>query len=83
MSVTRKLLSWIKRGSNQQVATDQLERAIAAEILKIWSNKPAYPGRKPEAVDKVTPDGRLPTEVEPIVSASSRSSPTRELMQAC
>jgi uncharacterized protein YidB (DUF937 family) len=65
--------SWIKRGPNQQVAPDQLERAIGPEILDDLVQRTGLPRQEllsrlaqvlPEAVDKFTPDGRLPTENE-------------------
>jgi uncharacterized protein YidB (DUF937 family) len=65
--------SWIKRGPNQQVVPDQLERAIGPEILDNLVQQTGLSRQEllsrltqvlPEAVDKFTPDGRLPTEVE-------------------
>jgi uncharacterized protein YidB (DUF937 family) len=65
--------SWIKRGPNQQVAPDQLERAIGPDILDDLVQRTGLSRQEllsrlaqvlPEAVDKFTPDGRLPTENE-------------------
>jgi uncharacterized protein YidB (DUF937 family) len=65
--------SWIKRGPNQQVAPEQLERAIGPEILDNLVQQTDLSRQEllsrltqvlPEAVDKFTPDGRLPTEAE-------------------
>jgi uncharacterized protein YidB (DUF937 family) len=65
--------SWIRRGPNQQVAPDQLERAIGPEILDDLVQRTGLSRQEllsrlsqvlPEAVDKFTPDGRLPTEAE-------------------
>jgi uncharacterized protein YidB (DUF937 family) len=65
--------SWIKRGPNQQVAPDQLERAIGPEMLNDLVQRTGLSRQEllsrlaqvlPEAVDKFTPDGRLPTENE-------------------
>ena len=65
--------SWVKRGHNQQVAPDQLERAIGPEILDDLVQRTGLSRQEllsrlaqilPEAVDKFTPDGRLPTETE-------------------
>jgi uncharacterized protein YidB (DUF937 family) len=65
--------SWIRSGPNQQVAPDQLERAIGPEILDDLVQRTGLSRQEllsrlsqvlPEAVDKLTPDGRVPTEVE-------------------
>ena len=65
--------SWIKRGPNQQVAPDQLETAIGPEMLDDLVQRTGLSRKEllshlaqvlPEAVDKLTPDGRLPTENE-------------------
>ncbi len=65
--------SWIKRGPNQQVGPDQLESAIGPEVLDSLTQQTGLSRQEllsrlsqilPEAVDKFTPDGRVPTEVE-------------------
>ena len=65
--------SWIKPGPNQQLAPDQLERAIGPEVLNTLSQQTGLSREEllarltrelPEAVDKFTPEGRLPTEDE-------------------
>jgi uncharacterized protein YidB (DUF937 family) len=65
--------SWIRSGPNRQVAPDQLERAIGPEILDDLVQRTGLSRQEllsrlsqvlPEAVDKLTPDGRVPTAVE-------------------
>ena len=62
--------SWIRRGPNQQLSPDQLERAIGPEVLETLVQQTGLSHNEllsrltqilPEAVDKYTPDGRLPT----------------------
>jgi len=65
--------SWVSRGPNQPLAPDQLERAIGPDVLDTLSQ---HTGLKrdellsrltrelPTAVDKFTPEGRLPSEDE-------------------
>lgn len=61
--------SWVKPGPNQPVAPDQLERAIGRDVLAKLSQETGLSRDElmtrltrnlPEAVDKYTPDGRLP-----------------------
>ena len=65
--------SWVKTGPNQSLATDQLEQAIGADALKTLTQQTGLSREEllarltrdlPAAVDKFTPDGRLPTEDE-------------------
>ena len=65
--------SWVKPGSNQQLAPDQLEQAIGPDVLNTLSQQTGLSREEllsrltrelPTAVDKFTPDGRLPTEDE-------------------
>ena len=65
--------SWVKMGPNQQLAPDQLERAIGPEVLNTLTQQTGLSRQEllsrltrelPEAVDKFTPEGRLPTEDE-------------------
>jgi uncharacterized protein YidB (DUF937 family) len=65
--------SWVKPGPNQQLAPDQLEQAIGPDVLNTLSQQTGLSREEllarltrelPEAVDKFTPDGRLPTEDE-------------------
>ena len=65
--------SWVKPGPNQQLAPDQLEQAIGPDVLNTLSQQTGLSREEllsrltrelPAAVDKFTPDGRLPTEDE-------------------
>jgi uncharacterized protein YidB (DUF937 family) len=65
--------SWVNRGPNQQIAPHQLEQAIGPDVLNTLSQQTGLSREEllsrltrelPEAVDKFTPEGRLPTEDE-------------------
>jgi uncharacterized protein YidB (DUF937 family) len=65
--------SWVQKGPNQPIEPDQLEQAIGHETLSTLSEKTGLSRDEllsrlsrelPAAVDKFTPEGRLPTEVE-------------------
>lgn len=65
--------SWVKPGANQQLGPDQLEQAIGPDVLNTLSQQTGLSREEllsrltrelPAAVDKFTPDGRLPTEDE-------------------
>jgi uncharacterized protein YidB (DUF937 family) len=65
--------SWVKTGPNQQLAPDQLEQAIGPDVLNTLSQQTGLSREEllsrltrelPAAVDKFTPEGRLPTEDE-------------------
>jgi uncharacterized protein YidB (DUF937 family) len=65
--------SWVKTGPNQQLGPDQLEQAIGPEVLNTLSQQTGLSREEllsrltrelPAAVDKFTPEGRLPTETE-------------------
>lgn len=65
--------SWVKTGPNQPLGPDQLEQAIGADALKTLSQQTGLSREEllarltrdlPGAVDKFTPDGRVPTEDE-------------------
>lgn len=60
-------------GPNQQLAPQQLEQAIGPEVLNtlaqqtgLWREELLAKLKQvlPDAVDKFTPNGRLPTEAE-------------------
>jgi len=62
--------SWVGRGPNKQVAPSQLEQAIGPEVLATLSEQTGLSREEilarlskdlPDAVDKYTPDGRIPT----------------------
>ena len=65
--------SWVKKGPNQQLGPDQLEQAIGPDVLNTLSQQTGLSRDEllsrltrelPAAVDKFTPEGRLPTEDE-------------------
>ena len=65
--------SWVNTGPNQQLRADQLEQAIGPDALKTLSEHTGLSREDllsrltrelPAAVDKLTPEGRLPTEDE-------------------
>jgi uncharacterized protein YidB (DUF937 family) len=65
--------SWVSKGPNQQLQPDQLERAIGPDVLNSLSQQTGLSREEllsrltrelPSAVDKMTPEGRLPTEDE-------------------
>ena len=65
--------SWVKTGPNKQLTPAQLEQAIGPEVLETLSQQTGLAREEllsrlcrelPDAVDKYTPQGRLPTESE-------------------
>ena len=65
--------SWVQTGPNQQLAPQQLEQAIGPDVLNTLSQQTGLSREEllsrltrelPDAVDKFTPKGRLPTEDE-------------------
>ena len=65
--------SWVKTGPNKPVTPSQLEQAIGPELLDTLSKQTGLSRSEllarlsrelPDAVDKYTPQGRLPTEAE-------------------
>jgi uncharacterized protein YidB (DUF937 family) len=65
--------SWVNKGPNQPVAPEQLQQAIGPEVLNTLSQQTGLSREEllsrlsrelPDAVDKLTPDGRLPNEDE-------------------
>jgi uncharacterized protein YidB (DUF937 family) len=65
--------SWIKTGPNKSVSPQQVEQAISPEVLDTLSRQTGLSQQEllarlshelPDAVDKYTPEGRLPTEAE-------------------
>lgn len=61
--------SWVGSGPNQQIAPPQLEQAIGPDVLKALSKQTGLSRDEllarlsrelPDAVDKYTPQGRLP-----------------------
>jgi uncharacterized protein YidB (DUF937 family) len=65
--------SWVGRGPNKPVTPEQLERAIGPDVLATLSRETGLSHDEllarltrelPEAVDRYTPDGRIPSESE-------------------
>ena len=65
--------SWVGTGANQPIGPTQLEQAIGPDVLTTLSQRTGLSQEEllsrltrelPTAVDKFTPEGRLPTEEE-------------------
>jgi uncharacterized protein YidB (DUF937 family) len=65
--------SWVGHGPNKQIAPSDLERAIGPDVLAHVSQQTGLSREEilsrlsknlPEAVDKYTPQGRIPTAAE-------------------
>ena len=65
--------SWVKTGPNKPCTPSQLEQAVGPEVLDTLSKQTGLSREElvsrlcrelPDAVDKYTPQGRLPTEAE-------------------
>ena len=65
-----KVDSWVATGPNKQIAPSQLEQAIGPDVVKTLSKQTGLSREEilvrlsrelPHAVDKYTPEGRLPT----------------------
>jgi uncharacterized protein YidB (DUF937 family) len=65
--------SWVSRGANQPMNQDQLQQALGPDVLTTLSQHTGLSQDEllsrltrelPHAVDKMTPDGRLPTDDE-------------------
>ena len=65
--------SWVGKGPNQPIGPTQLEQAIGPDVLNSLSQHTGLSREEllsrltrelPPAVDKFTPDGRLPSEAE-------------------
>ena len=64
---------WVKTGANKPCTPSQLEQAVGPEVLDTLSKQTGLSREElvsrlcrelPDAVDKYTPQGRLPTEAE-------------------
>ena len=62
--------SWISQGQNLPITTDQIQQALGSDKVKEMAAKLGLPADKiaemlavhlPQAIDKVTPDGKLPS----------------------
>jgi uncharacterized protein YidB (DUF937 family) len=65
--------SWVGRGPNKPVAPSQVEQAIGPDVLATLSEQTGLTREEilarlsknlPDAVDKYTPEGRIPTAAE-------------------
>jgi uncharacterized protein YidB (DUF937 family) len=65
--------SWVRKGPNQSISPDQLERALGSDVVATLAEKTGLSRGEilsrlsrtlPEAVDNLTPEGRVPTEEE-------------------
>jgi uncharacterized protein YidB (DUF937 family) len=65
--------SWVSPGPNKQISAQNLEQAIGPEVLATLSRETGLSHEEllsrlsrnlPEAVDKYTPEGRIPSEQE-------------------
>lgn len=63
--------SWVGRGPNKEIAPNQLERAVGPDVLATLSQQTGLSREEilarlsrelPTAVDKYTPEGRLPSQ---------------------
>ncbi len=62
--------SWISMGKNLPITADQIRQALGSDMVKQLAAKTGLPADKiaemlaqhlPQAIDKVTPDGKLPS----------------------
>ena len=77
--------SWVSTGQNKPIAPTELERALGEERIA-WLMQQTGMSREellaglsqelPQAVDKLTPEGRVPTELEAASLIAARSSAT-------
>src|SRR5512133_4322895 len=65
--------SWVSRGANKPIAPPQLEQAIGPDVLETLSQQTGLSREEllsrlsknlPDAVDKYTPEGRIPTPAD-------------------
>ncbi len=65
--------SWVKTGPNKPCTAAQLEKAIGPEVLETLTKQTGFSREElvsrlcrelPDAVDKYTPEGRIPSEAE-------------------
>jgi uncharacterized protein YidB (DUF937 family) len=68
-----KAQSWVSSGANQPIAPHELEQALGEERIQWLMEQTGMPraellnglsGELPDAIDKLTPDGRMPTDEE-------------------
>jgi uncharacterized protein YidB (DUF937 family) len=65
--------SWVSRGPNKKIAPHELEQTIGPDVLETLSRHTGLSREEilsrlsktlPDAVDRYTPEGRVPTETE-------------------
>jgi uncharacterized protein YidB (DUF937 family) len=65
--------SWVGSGANKQIAPSQLEQAIGSDVLETLSQQTGLSREEilsrlsknlPDAVDRYTPEGRIPTAAD-------------------
>ena len=68
-----KVQSWVSTGTNKSIAPNEIEQALGEERTQWLMEQTGMPrdqllnglsGELPQAIDKLTPDGRLPTDEE-------------------
>jgi uncharacterized protein YidB (DUF937 family) len=68
-----KVQSWVSTGANKSIAPNEIEQALGEERIQWLIEQTGMPreqlldglsGELPQAIDKLTPDGRLPTDEE-------------------
>ncbi len=68
-----KVQSWVSTGANKPIAPTEIEQALGEERIQWLVEQTGMPreqlleglsGELPQAIDKLTPDGRLPTDEE-------------------
>jgi uncharacterized protein YidB (DUF937 family) len=68
-----KVQSWVSTGANKTIAPNEIEQALGEERIQWLIEQTGMPreqlldglsGELPQAIDKLTPDGRLPTDEE-------------------
>jgi uncharacterized protein YidB (DUF937 family) len=68
-----KVQSWVSTGANKSIAPDEIEKSLGEERIQWLMEQTGMPreqlldglsGELPQAIDKLTPDGHLPTDEE-------------------
>jgi uncharacterized protein YidB (DUF937 family) len=68
-----KVQSWVSTDANKSIAPNELEQALGEERIQWLVEQTGMPreqlldglsGELPQAIDKLTPDGRIPTDDE-------------------
>jgi uncharacterized protein YidB (DUF937 family) len=68
-----KAQSWVAKGPNKSIAPQELEQSLGEERIQWLMEQTGLPreqllsglsGELPDAIDKLTPEGRIPTDEE-------------------